>query len=53
MEVNDVVNILSVLLISYLVSKKLLNINDEEGGINISALFVAIICMIFYTFIYL
>ena len=53
MEGNDVVNILSVLLISYLVSKKLLNINDEEGGINISALFVAILCMMFYTLIYL
>ena len=52
MEVNDVVNILSVILISYLVSKQLLNKNDEDD-INISALFVAILCMMFYTLIYL
>ena len=39
MEVNYVVKMLSVLIISYLVFNKLLNKNDEDD-INISALFV-------------
>ena len=51
MEVNYVVKMLSVLIISYLVFNKLLNKNDDD--INISALFVAILCMMFYTLIYL
>lgn len=52
MEVNYVVKMLSVLIISYLVFNKLLNKNEEDY-INISALFVAILCMMFYTLIYL
>lgn len=52
MEVNYVVKMLSVLIISYLVFNKLLNKNDEDD-INISALGVAILCMMFYTLIYL
>ena len=52
MEVNYVVKMLSVLIISYLVFNKLLNKNDEDD-INISASFVAILCMMFYTLIYL
>ena len=52
MEVNYVVKMLSVLIISYLVFNKLLNKNDDDY-IYISALFVAILCMMFYTLIYL
>lgn len=52
MEVNYVVKMLSVLIISYLVFNKLLNKNEGDD-INISALFVAILCMMFYTLIYL
>ena len=52
MEVNYVVKMLSVLIISYLVFNKLLNKNDDDD-INISALLVAILCMMFYTLIYL
>ena len=52
MEVNYVVKMLSVLIISYLVFNKLLNKNEEDD-INISALFVAILCMMFYTLVYL
>ena len=50
MEVNYVVKMLSVLIISYLVLNNLLNKNEEDD-INISALGVAIICMMFYTLI--